>query len=111
MSSISINTHHYLIAYVLLLKCRLFSCRLSPRLYPLFEALHNQLGCVVLHDNTGKLNENVAPLSSLLFSAHILPPCASTILFDMNNPKPVPPISDFEANFVNNFGSMSESIP
>lgn len=29
----------------------------------------------------------------------------------MNNPNPVPPISDFEANFVNNFGNMSGSIP
>jgi hypothetical protein len=35
------------------------------------------------------VNENVAPLPSLLFSAHILPPWVSTILFEINNPKPV----------------------
>jgi hypothetical protein len=56
----------------------------------------------------GKLNENVAPsFPSLLFSAHILPPCASIILLEINKPKPVPPISDFEANFVNSFGNMA----
>ena len=49
----------------------------------------------------GKLNVNVAPLPSLLFSAHILPPWASIILFDMNNPKPVPPAYDLVVNFVN----------
>jgi hypothetical protein len=59
----------------------------------------------------GKLKANVAPLPSELFSAHILPPCASTMLFDMNNPSPVPPASDFVANFVKSFGSISESIP
>ena len=60
---------------------------------------------------TGKLNENVAPLLSALFSAHILPPWASIIFLEINNPKPVPPVCDFEANFVNNFGNMLESIP
>jgi len=48
----------------------------------------------------GKLNANVAPLSSGLFWAHILPPCASTIFFDMNNPNPVPAVSDLVVNFV-----------
>ena len=39
----------------------------------------------------GRLKEKVAPFSSSgLFSAHILPPWASTIFFDMNNPSPVP---------------------
>jgi hypothetical protein len=32
------------------------------------------------------------------------------ILFDMNNPNPVP-FSDFVANFVNNLGIISEAIP
>ena len=31
---------------------------------------------------------------SLLFLAHILPPCASIMLLEMNNPNPVP-VSDF----------------
>jgi hypothetical protein len=33
------------------------------------------------------------------------------MLFDMNKPKPVPPVSGFVANFVNNLGSISGSIP
>jgi hypothetical protein len=36
-------------------------------------------------------------------SAHILPPCASIILFDINNPNTVPS-KDVVANFVNNLG-------
>jgi hypothetical protein len=60
---------------------------------------------------TGRLNVKVAPITSGLFSAHILPPCASTILFDMNNPNPVPPVSDFVVNFVNSLGNISRSIP
>jgi hypothetical protein len=58
----------------------------------------------------GILKLKVAPLPSLLFSAHILPPCASTILFEINNPKPVP-VSDFVANFENSLGDISEAIP
>ena len=54
-----------------------------------------------------KLKANVAPLPSLLFSAQILPPCASTILLDMNNPRPVPLWSDFVANFENSLGKIS----
>ena len=46
----------------------------------------------------GKLNTNVAPLPSGLFSAHILPPWASIIPLHMNNPKPVPPVCDLVAN-------------
>jgi hypothetical protein len=45
-----------------------------------------------------------------LFSAHILPPWASTILFEIYNPKPVP-LKDFVANFVNSLGNISGSIP
>jgi hypothetical protein len=60
----------------------------------------------------GMLKLKVAPLPSLLFSAHILSPCASTIFLQINNPKPIPvPLSDFIANFVNNLGNISESIP
>jgi hypothetical protein len=32
------------------------------------------------------------------------------MLFEINNPNPVP-LSDFVANFVNNLGNISESIP
>ena len=65
---------------------------------------------------TGKLKVNVEPLSSLFFSsllnAHILPPCISIILLEINSPKPVPPtIEDLVANFVKSFGNISESIP
>ena len=35
----------------------------------------------------------------LLFSAHILPPWASTIFFDMYKPSPNPMSSDFVVNF------------
>ena len=63
-----------------------------------------------------ELKVNVEPLSSLFFSsllnAHILPPCISIILLEINNPKPVPPaIEDVVANFVKSFGNISESIP
>src|ERR671930_2338538 len=60
---------------------------------------------------TGRVNENMAPFPSLLFSAHNLPPWDSMILFDMNKPNPVPPVSDLVANFVNNLGNMSGCIP
>src|SRR6185437_5467953 len=55
----------------------------------------------------GRLNANVAPFPSLLFSAHILPPRDSTILFEIYNPSPIPvPFSDFVANFVKSFGNI-----
>ena len=53
---------------------------------------------------------NVAPFPSGLFCAHILPPCTSTIFFEINNPNPVPE-NDFVVNFENNLGSISGSIP
>jgi hypothetical protein len=56
------------------------------------------------------LNVNVAPLPPVLFSAHILPPCASMILLEIYNPNPVP-LSDFLVNFVNNLGNISGSMP
>jgi hypothetical protein len=46
----------------------------------------------------------------LLFFAQILPPWASTILFEIYNPKPVPS-EDFVANFSNSLGNISELIP
>jgi hypothetical protein len=46
----------------------------------------------------------------LLFSPHILPPCASIIVLQIYNPKPVP-LSVPVVNFVNNLGSMWESMP
>jgi hypothetical protein len=58
----------------------------------------------------GRLNAKVAPLPSELFSAHIFPLWASIMLFEINKPSPVP-LCDFEVNFSNSFGNMSESIP
>ena len=63
--------------------------------------------CCCCCSPSGRLNSNTAPpLLSGLFSAHILPPCASTMLLQINNPKPVP-VSDAVANFVNNLGTIS----
>ena len=61
----------------------------------------------------GKLNAKVTPVSplKLLFSDHILPPCFSIILLEMKRPNPVPPVSDFVANFVKSFGNISGCIP
>ena len=53
------------------------------------------------------LNENLAPMPSLLFSAHILPPWASMILLEINNPKPVSSF-DFETNIEHNLGNISD---
>ena len=58
----------------------------------------------------GKPKLNVAPLPSELFSAHILPPWASTILLEIYNPKPVPEF-DLVANLVNSLGIISGCIP
>jgi len=38
----------------------------------------------------GRVNVNVAPLPSALFSAHIFPPCASTMPLEINRPNPEP---------------------
>src|SRR5215217_8328317 len=54
----------------------------------------------------GRLNLNVTPFPSGLFSAQILPPWASTMLFEMNNPNPVP-VCDLETNFVKSWGIIS----
>src|SRR6266487_4701693 len=66
----------------------------------------------------GRLKLKVAPtpplpsLPSILFSAHISPPWASIILLQINKPSPIPGLlSDFVANFENNLGKISESIP
>src|SRR5919198_4444991 len=64
----------------------------------------------LLWSNNGRLKLKVAPFPSILFSAHILPPWASIILLEINNPNPVP-VEDFEVNFVNNRGIISGSIP
>jgi hypothetical protein len=56
------------------------------------------------------VNVKVAPLPSRLFSAQMLPPCASMILLEINNPKPVP-VMDFVTNLVNSLGMISGSIP
>jgi hypothetical protein len=49
-----------------------------------------QVGAPAVFLFTGRLNVKVAPITSGLFSAHILPPCASTILLEIYNPNPVP---------------------
>jgi hypothetical protein len=49
-------------------------------------------------------------LPIVLFSAHILPPWASTILFDINNPSPVP-CCDLVANLENRCGLISGCMP
>jgi hypothetical protein len=33
------------------------------------------------------------------------------MLLEINNPKPVPPVSDFDANFLNSLGNISGCIP
>ena len=50
--------------------------------------------------STGILKLKVLPIPFWLFDAQILPPCASTMFFEMYSPKPVP-LSDFEINFSN----------
>ena len=59
----------------------------------------------------GKVKVIVAPTPSLLLVAQILPPCISIILLEINNPKPVPPVSVLVANFVKSFGNTSGCIP
>src|SRR6185503_10850444 len=58
----------------------------------------------------GRVKVNVAPLPFSLFSAQIVPPCASTIFLEIYRPSPVPDC-DFEANFTNNLGMISGWIP
>ena len=55
--------------------------------------------CHPLFSSIGRLNENVA-LPSGLFSAQISPPRASIILFEINNPNPVP---NFEMTLIQTF--------
>jgi hypothetical protein len=64
----------------------------------------------ILSHSSGKMKVNVAPLSSLLFSPFIIPPCDSMMYLDIYNPRPVP-LSDLVMNLVNSFGRTSESIP
>src|SRR5918912_1271478 len=45
-----------------------------------------------------------------LFSAHILPPCASIIFLQIYRPRPVPE-KDLEENLVNSLGIISGSTP
>lgn len=58
----------------------------------------------------GKLNAKSAPLLSTLLTAHIFPPRASSIPFEINSPRPVP-LSDLVVNFVKGLGNISGSIP
>jgi hypothetical protein len=52
---------------------------------------------------TGKLNANVEPFSCALFLAQIFPPCASIMLFEIYNPKPVPVVFVIDNELVQNF--------
>src|SRR5919108_5370539 len=78
--------------------------------YHLVFSLQRSFPFKMLFYSSGKLNLNAVPFPSGLFSAHILPPCASTMLFEMNNPNPVP-VSDLETNFVKSRGNISLSMP
>jgi hypothetical protein len=53
---------------------------------------------------SGTLNENEAPFPSILFWAHILPPRASTIPFDIYRPRPVPAVADLVVNLEKSLG-------
>jgi hypothetical protein len=60
----------------------------------------------------GRLNANVAPFPSGLVCAHILPPWASTMLFEINKPNPIPLLKvEPIANFENKFGKILEGKP
>jgi hypothetical protein len=60
--------------------------------------------CATSSSSNGKLKLNVAPLPFVLLDPEILPPWASTMLFDINKPSPVPD-EEFVTNFENNFDS------
>src|ERR671910_205306 len=65
---------------------------------------------------SGRVNVNFAPVVSLLLllllvsSIQILPPCASSILLEMYNPRPTP-FCDLVMNLSNNLSFTSKSIP
>src|SRR5215471_8724546 len=60
--------------------------------------------------SNGRLKVNVAPFPSVFSSVLMLPPCASRIFLEMNNPIPVPP-EEFVTNLENSFGLISGLIP
>jgi hypothetical protein len=62
------------------------------------------------HAVKSRVNVKVEPISSSLFFAYILPPRASIMLLETNNPRPVP-VWDLLVNFVKSLGIISESIP
>src|SRR5919201_1674956 len=68
------------------------------------------MSCTDISLAIGSVNENVAPFPSLLFSAHILPPCASIIFLQIYRPRPVPE-KDLDENFVKSLGIISGSTP
>jgi len=49
----------------------------------------SKIAFVSVAATVGKVNRNVAPLS-LIDSAHSLPPCASTIVLQIDSPMPIP---------------------
>ena len=59
---------------------------------------------------SGRLKVMVAPFPVLLFSAHILPSCASIMFLQIYRPRPVPEVESV-INLSNNFGSISLLIP
>ena len=75
--------------------------------FAIFEFIVYILNYFIL---SGRLKVMVAPFPVLLFSAHILPSCASIIFLQIYRPKPVPEVESV-INLSNNFGSISLLIP
>jgi hypothetical protein len=65
---------------------------------------------IAFHYTDGKIKLNVAPFPSLLFSAQMVPPCASIILLEICNPKPIPE-DESVLNFSNSFECIFGFIP
>jgi hypothetical protein len=72
--------------------------------------LFHSLTAIVYLPGIGRLRLKVAPLPSILFSAHIFPPWDSMKFLEINNPKPVPPES-VETNLENSFGIVIGDDP
>jgi hypothetical protein len=70
--------------------------------HALVDFLQHCVPCLL--SNNGNVKAKVAPLPLVLLKAQILPPWASTMLFEINKPSPVPD-EEFVTNFENNFDS------
>ena len=65
---------------------------------------------LICYSAIGNVKLKVAPFSSELFSAHILPLCASIIFLHISTPKPVPVVELETLNFENNLGNLYEYL-